>query len=466
MGKVAIIGGGPGGYMAAIRAAQLGMKPILFEKDSKLGGTCLHRGCIPTKALVEVANRWQEIHAAAEFGIDIAENASINWEKVQERKEAIIKRMSHGLDGLMKAHGVTVEHGEAVLTGLHNVRCGDREWEFDYIVLAAGSEAAVPKVFPVDGERVLTSDHILDFPRIPQSLLVVGAGAVGMEFSALFARLGSKVTVVEAMDRILPLEDEEVSSEVKRLARKIGLKIVTGASIEHVEVSDSGVLVSSAGLPDNLQAELMLVAVGRRANLAALGAEKLGIAVERGRICVDEFMRTSIPHIYAIGDLVPTPQLAHVASAEGILAVEHIAGVEPRPIDYDACPSATYCWPEVASVGLSEAKAKERGFSIQVGKFPLAALGKANILGATEGFIKVVADSVPHRVLGVHMVGAHVTDMVAEAVVAVRNGLTLEQVSHSVHPHPTLSEAMVEAMQGALGQPLSYVPPASRRSRN
>ncbi|MBQ7568286.1 dihydrolipoyl dehydrogenase [bacterium] len=466
MGKVAIIGGGPGGYMAAIRAAQLGLEPVLFEKEAKLGGTCLHRGCIPTKALVEAANRWQELKAVADFGINVPEGAAVDWAKVLSRKDGIVRRMSQGLDGLMKAQGVKVEHGLATLAGPHTVKCGEQEYNFDYIVLATGSEVSVPKVFPVDGERVLTSDHILSYPRIPESMLVVGAGAVGMEFASLFARLGSQVTVIEAMERVLPLEDEDVSAEVKRLARKIGLKIITGASIEQVNVSDEGVSVSGAGLPEKLPAELMLVAVGRRANLAALGADELGIKMERGRICVDEYMRTSIPHIYAIGDLVPTPQLAHVASAEGILAVEHIAGLEAPPIDYDACPGATYCWPEVASVGLSEAKAKERGFSVQVGKFPLAALGKANIIGSTDGFIKVVADSVPHRVLGVHMVGAHVTDMVAEAVVAVRNGLTLEQVAHSVHPHPTLSEAMVEAMHGALGQPLSYVPPAPRRARS
>lgn len=466
MGKAAIIGGGPGGYMAAIRAAQLGLEPVLFEKEAKLGGTCLHRGCIPTKALVEAANRWQELSAAAEFGLNIPEGAAIAWDKVQSRKDAIVRRMSQGLDGLMKAQGVKVEHGTATLAGPHTVSCGGQEWEFDHIILAAGSEVAVPKVFPVDGERVLTSDHLLAYPRIPQSLLVVGAGAVGMEFAALFARLGSQVTVIEALERILPLEDEEVSAEVKRLARKIGLKIITGAAIEQVQVSAKAVAVSGPGLPDNLQAEIMLVAVGRRANLAALGAEQLGIAVERGRICVDEYMRTSIPHIYAIGDLVPTPQLAHVASAEGILAAEHIAGLNPQPLNYEACPGATYCWPEVASVGLSEAKAKERGLSVRLGKFPLAALGKANIIGATEGFVKIVADSASHKVLGVHMVGAHVTDMVAEAVVAVRNGLTLEQLAHAVHPHPTLSEAMMEAAHSALGQPLSYVPPAPRRARN
>ena len=466
MGKTAVIGGGPGGYMAAIRAAQLGLEPVLFEKEAKLGGTCLHRGCIPTKALVETANRWQDIQSAADFGIISAGGQTVDWSRVQSRKEGIVRRMSQGLDGLMKAQGVTVEHGTASLTGSHTVRCGEKEWEFDNIILAAGSEVSVPKVFPVDGERVLTSDHMLSYPRIPKSLIVVGAGAVGMEFAALFARLGCKVTVVEAMERVLPLEDEDVSAEIKRLARRIGLKIITGASIGQVHVSDEGVSVNGAGLPEGLQAEILLVAVGRRANLASLGAEVLGIKTERGRICVDEYMRTSIPHIYAIGDLVPTPQLAHVASAEGILAAEHIAGVNPQPINYDACPGATYCWPEVASVGLSEAKAKERGLQVQVGKFPLAALGKANIIGAAEGFVKVVADGASHKILGVHMVGAHVTDMVAEAVVAVRSGLTLEQAVCAVHPHPTLSEAMAEAVHSALGQPLSYVPPAPRRAGN
>ena len=462
MHKVAIIGGGPGGYMAAIRAAQLGLEPILFEKEAGLGGTCLHRGCIPTKALVEAANRYQELEQAGDFGLVIEGAVSVDWAKVQNRKNTVVKRMTMGLDGLMKAQGVTVEHGLAELAGAHTVLCGGREYEAENIILAAGSEAAVPKVFSADGERILTSDHMLNCTEIPSSLIVVGAGAVGMEFAALFARLGSRVTVIEALERILPLEDEEVSAEVQRLARKIGLKIYTGSTIESVSADAGGVTVSGAGLPEGLRADKLLVAVGRRANTAALGLEKAGIAVERGRIVVDEYMRTSVPSIYAIGDLVPTPQLAHVASAEGILAAEHIAGLEPQPINYQAYPGATYCWPEVASVGLTESKAREAGHEVTAGKFPLAALGKANVIGAAEGFVKVVASAADKRILGVHMVGAHVTDMIAEAVVAVQNGLTLEQAARVIHPHPTLSEAVMEAVHAALGQPLSYVAPKRR----
>lgn len=464
MHKVAVIGGGPGGYMAAIRAAQLGLEPILFEKEASLGGTCLHRGCIPTKALVETANRFQELGHSQDFGLNVGE-VSVDWAKVQSRKNSIVKRMGMGLDGLMKAQGVTVVHGEATLADAHTVRCGEQDYQVENIVLAAGSEVAVPKVFPVDGQRVITSDSMLRWDKIPERLIVVGAGAVGLEFACLFARLGSKVTVVEALPRVLPLEDEDVSAEVQRLARKIGLKIYTGCAIAQVDVVEDGVEVQGEGLPAGLKAEVLLVAVGRRANLTALGLENAGIATERGRIVVDAYMRTSVPNIYAIGDLVPTPQLAHVASAEGILAVEHIAGLNPQPLNYSAYPGATYCWPEVASVGLSESKAIEAGHAVKVGKFPLAALGKANIVGATDGFVKVVADAGTQVVLGVHMVGAHVTDMIAEAVVAVQNGLTLEQVAHSIHPHPTLSESMLEAVHGALGQPLSYVPVTSRRAR-
>ena len=464
MHKVAIIGGGPGGYVAAIRAAQLGLQPLLFEKSPSLGGTCLHRGCIPTKALVETANRFQEAGAAAEFGLTLGE-IGVDWEKVQSRKANIVKRLSMGLDGLMKSNQVTVVHGEASLRDAHTVVCGEETYEVENIVLAAGSEVSVPKVFPVDGERVITSDHMLNCTSIPASLIVVGAGAVGMEFASLFARLGSQVTVVEAMERILPLEDADVSAEVKRLARKINLKIYTGAAISEVVVGDDGVAVKGEGLPDDLKAEKLLVAVGRRSNTAALNLEAVGVKLERGKVCVDANMRSSVPNIYAIGDLVPTPQLAHVASAEGIVAVEHIAGLNPEPINYAAYPGATYCWPEVASVGLSENAAQEAGRQVMVGKFPFAALGKANIIGASDGFVKVVAAAEDHRVLGVHMVGPHVTDMIAEAVVAVQNGLTLEQVTASIHPHPTLSESVMEAAHGALGQPISFMPPVRRARR-
>ncbi len=461
--KVAIIGGGPGGYVAAIRAAQLGLNPVLFEKNANLGGTCLHCGCIPTKVLVETANRYQELGSSADFGLNIGE-VTVDWAKVLSRKSSIIKRMSLGLTGLMKTQGVTVVQGLASLKDEHTVCCGEDTYQVEHIVLAAGSEVAVPKVFPVDGDKVMTSDHMLSCPSIPASLIVVGSGAVGMEFASLFARLGSQVTVIEALERILPLEDEDVSAEVHRLARKIGMKIYTGCAVAEVSVDDEGVAVKGEGLPEDLRAEKLLVAVGRRANSGSLNLESVGVKLDRGQVVVDEYMRTSVPSIYAIGDLVPTPKLAHVASAEGILAVEHIAGLNPQPLNYQAYPGATYCWPEVASVGLSESKAKEAGLEVKVGKFPFAALGKANIVGASDGFVKVVADGITQKVVGVHMVGPHVTDLVAEAVVAVQNGLTLEQVAHSIHPHPTLSESVMEAAHSAMGQPINYVAPV-RRSR-
>lgn len=466
--KVAIIGAGPGGYIAAIRAAQLGLNPLLFEEYHALGGTCLHRGCIPTKALLESANRWDALQNCRDFGLDVAGTVSYDFSRIQQRKQAIVKKMALGLDGLMKKNRVTVVHGHATLAGLGRVAVGEDIYEVDNIVLATGSEVCVPGVFPVDGKLVVTSDHILDYaePQVPESLIVVGAGAVGMEFASMFSRLGSKVTVVEMCPTVLPLEDAEVSAEVARLGRKRGLTICTNARIEEVNVGPDSVQVKGAGLPeDGITAAKVLVAVGRQARLAGLGLETVGLEPVRGRLSVDEHMQTSVPGIYAIGDLVPTPQLAHVASAEGLVAVEHIAGLEPRAVAYNQCPAATYCHPEVASVGLTEARAVEAGHKVKTGKFPFLALGKAAVIGETDGFVKVVADADTHELLGAHILGAHATDMIAEAVTALERGSRLEDLAHAVHPHPTLSEAFMEAVHQALGAPLNFVPLPPRRPR-
>lgn len=461
--KVIIIGGGPGGYVAAIRAAQLGLNPLLIEKDKNLGGTCLNRGCIPTKALLESAGRMEAINSAADFGITNLGQASVDMAAVQTRKRGIVRRMAMGIDGLLKKNGVQVVHGQAQLVEPGKVMVGSDCYEAENVILATGSVCSVPKVFPVDQQHVLTSDAMLELEHIPQSLIVVGSGAVGMEFASLYAAFGSKVTVVEALPRVLPLEDEDVSQEVQRLFRKKGIQVYTGCCIENVEVTGEGVSVSGAGLPEQLNADILLAAAGRRANIAGLWAEQLAISTERGRIVVDEYMRTSIDGVYAIGDLVPTPQLAHMASAEGILAVEHIAGLRPNPLNAAICPSATYCHPQVASVGLTEAQAREQNLPVAVGKFPFAALGKAAVAGNTDGFVKVVADSANGRLLGVHMVGAHVTDLISEAVVALQCQARLADLVASVHPHPTLSESLAEACHAALGSPLNFMPPPARR---
>ncbi len=330
---VAILGAGPGGYVAAIRAAQLGLSTLLVEKDPLLGGTCLHRGCIPTKVLLETATRLDEARHGEEFGVVLEGPPRLDLEKVHKRKSSVIKRMAMGLDGLMKKNRVTVVAGRGSLAGPGRVRVGGQDYVAKHVILATGSVPAVPALFPVDGVRVLTSDHMLAHPEVPARLIVVGAGAVGMEFASIYARYGSQVAVVEMLPRALPLEDEDVSAEIERSFRKQGIAIHLGCTIESVAVGESSVRVEGAGLPEGLEAEVLLVAVGRRAVTEGLGLETVGLEVERGRIPVDEFMQTRAPGVYAIGDLVATPQLAHVASAEGILAVEHLAGLKPHSLD-------------------------------------------------------------------------------------------------------------------------------------
>jgi len=462
---VAILGGGPGGYVAALRAAQLGKSTLLVEKEPHLGGTCLHRGCIPTKALLESANRLEQARHGEEFGIVLDGPVRLDLERVHQRRRGLVRRLAMGIDGLMKKSRVTVVTGHGRLAGPGRLRVDDREYAASHVILATGSTVAVPPVFPVDGVRVLTSDHMLESGQVPPRLVVVGAGAVGMEFASIYARYGSQVTVVEMLPRVLPLEDEEVSAEVERLFRKQGIAIHTGSGIERVQVGPESVQVLGQGLPEGLEAEVLLVAVGRRAVTGDLGLESVGIQTDRGRIPVDQFMRTTAPGVYAIGDLVPTPQLAHLASAEGALAVEHLAGLEPHPVDYRFVPSATYCHPEVASVGLSEAAAVAAGHEVKVGRFPFAALGKAAILGQTDGFVKIVADARFGEILGVHLVGPGATDLVSEAVVALNCAARLPDMLHSIHPHPTLSEALMEAAHQAAGCPIHFIPPPPRRKR-
>jgi len=463
---VAILGGGPGGYVAAIRAAQLGLSTLLVEKEPQLGGTCLHRGCIPTKALLETAARLDQARQAEEFGVMLSGPPALDMGRAHQRKKTLVRRLAMGIEGLLKKNRVTVVTGHASLDGPGRVRVEGQVHQARHVILATGSTVAVPPVFPVDGVRVLTSDHMLEYPEIPPRLVVVGAGAVGMEFASIYSLFGSQVTVIEMLPRVLPLEDEDISAEVERIFRKRGVAFHTGCAIEQVEVGADSVRLQGRGLPAGLQAEILLVAVGRRANTEGLGLESVGLELERGRIPVDHFMRTRVPGIYAIGDLVPSPQLAHVASAEGILAVEHLAGLEPHPVDYRFIPSATYCHPEVASVGLSEAAAVAAGHEVKVGRFPFAALGKAAIMGQTEGLVKVVAEARFGEVLGVHLVGPHATDLVSEAVLALTCEATLGELLHSVHPHPTLSEALMEAAHQAAGAPIHFIPPPPRKKRD
>ncbi len=451
-----VIGSGPGGYVAGIRAGQLGMKVAVVEKDPKFGGTCLHRGCIPTKALLHTAALYDEVRKAEAFGIKVA-GASLDLAAAQTYKSGVVGKNAKGIEFLFKKYKVEGLHGRGRLVGPHEVEIeqdGQRTiHRAKHLLIATGS---VPRDIPparADGERILNSDHILELPRVPASLVVLGAGAVGTEFASIFASFGSKVTLVELLPRVLPIEDEEVSAELARVFKKRGITVLTSAKVTASERTADGirVMLERESKLEHLEAELLLVAVGRAPVTGDLGLEALGVAMEKGYVRVNGTMQSSVPHVYAIGDVVPTPWLAHVASAEGILAVEHMAGLAARPLDYDLVPSVTYCEPEVASVGLTEAEAKNRGHDVAVGKFPFSALGKAAILGKTEGFVKVVREKRWDQVLGVHVIGAHATDLIAEACVALKLETTAEELFRTMHAHPTLSEAMAEAAHAAVG---------------
>ncbi|HZF13678.1 MAG TPA: dihydrolipoyl dehydrogenase [Thermoanaerobaculia bacterium] len=456
-----VIGSGPGGYVAGIRAGQLGLKVAVVEKDPKYGGTCLHRGCIPTKALLHTAEVFDEIKDADDLGITVAAPA-LDIAKVHARKRKVVDRNARGIEGLFKKYGTTGLHGRGRLVGAHEVEVegpeGKTVYSAKHVLVATGS---VPRDIPIakaDGERILNSDHILELERVPATLAVLGAGAVGTEFASIFASFGTKVTLIEMLPRVLPIEDEEVSAELEKHLKRRGIKVMTGTKLTGVDRTETGVLIHLDGStgPVDVEAELLLSAVGRRPVTEAIGLEELGVQLDRGYVQVNPLMQTAVPHIYAIGDVVNTPWLAHVASAEGILAVEHMAGQAAKPLNYDLIPSCTYCDPEVGSVGLSEAKARERGYDVQVGKFPFGASGKAAILGKSTGFVKVVRETKYDELLGVHIIGPHATDLVAEACVALSVESTTEQLFRTVHAHPTLAEAVMEAAHAAWGHAIHF----------
>ncbi len=452
-----IIGSGPGGYVAAIRAAQLGLGVTVVEKDPKYGGTCLHRGCIPTKALLRTAGMLDEIRSSERFGVEVA-SAELDLGKAQAFKQQVVDKSAKGIEFLFKKYGVEGVHGRGRLVGSHEVEVagegGTTTYGAQHILIATGS---VPRQLPfvsTDGKRVLSSDDLLEMSAVPSSLVVLGGGAVGCEFASICNSFGSEVVVVEMLPRLLPLEDEEVSKQLQRSLKKRGIKVMTGSRLKDVVPTDSGLEIGverEGGGEKRLTAEALLVAVGRSPVTSDLGLEALGIRLNRGYVEVNELMQTDVPHIYAIGDVVDTPWLAHVASAEGILAVEHMAGQPCRPIDYDRIPAVTYCDPEVASVGLTEAQARERGYDVATGKFPFTALAKAAIEGHTEGFVKVVRETRYDELLGVHIIGRHATDLIAEACVALQVESTTEELFRTIHAHPTLSEALAEAAHAAVG---------------
>lgn len=460
---VLVLGGGPGGYVAAIRAAQLNQKVAVVEKDPKLGGTCLHRGCIPTKALLHYADFYHQAQSSDSFGVVISE-CSLDMERVQKAKDKIVKRMGMGVDGLMKKNGIQVFNGFGHVHGAGEVEVNGQRLKTKNLILATGSVPATLPLAKVDGKRVFTSDEILTLDRVPRSMVVMGAGAVGLEFACVYRDFGAEVSVVEMLDRPLPLEDAEISAELGKAYKKKGIEIHCSTRVEKIEVGKKGVKLTAQG-PEGevtLEAEILLMAVGRKPVTEGFGLEQLNLEREGRYLKVDEYYQTSVKGVYAIGDIVPGPQLAHVASAEGVVAAEHLSGHATHPLNYGHIPSATYCKPEVASVGMTEEQALAAGHQVKVGRFPWAALGKAAIVGETEGLVKIVAEEKYGEVLGIHIVGPHATDLISEACVALTLEATVEELHRTVHAHPTLPEAIAEAAHGVFGQPI-HLPPARRR---
>ncbi len=455
---VTVIGAGPGGYVAAIRAAQVGLKTAIIEKDKDLGGTCLLRGCIPTKELLHSAEVYELIRGSEEFGVSV-ENIKLHFENVMKRKNKIVGGLSKGVEFLMKKNKITVFKGIGRIDGEGRVTVTDaggknQDVPTKNILIATGSAPRLLPGLEVQAPQIVTSDELLEIKTIPKSLVVLGAGAVGVEFASVFKRFGADVTIIEMLPRLVPIEDEEVSAELQRAFRKRGIKSLTNTRFESAKVKGNAVEITyqdADGKKGSITAETLLVAVGRRPFTDGLGLESTRIAVDRGYIKVDEYLRTSQPNVYAIGDVVPTPWLAHVASKEGCVAVEHIAGRDPEPINYNHVPNCTYCEPEIGSVGLSEAKAREQGYEVKTGKFPFSALAKAKILGQPEGFVKVVSEAKYDEVLGVHIIGPHATDLLAEACVALGLEATAEELGRIMHAHPTLSEAVMEAAEAVHG---------------
>ncbi|HEX8267741.1 MAG TPA: dihydrolipoyl dehydrogenase [Pyrinomonadaceae bacterium] len=454
---VTIIGAGPGGYVAAVRAAQLGLKAAIIEKEkgARLGGTCGLRGCIPTKQLLMSAHLYEQTQHLKEFGINVGD-VGFDWGAVQKRKENIVKKNADGVSYLMKKHKIPVYNGFGKITGAGKIEVtkddGTKETvNTKNIIIATGSVVKPFPGFETDGDKIVNSDHILELQKVPKSLIVMGAGAVGVEFASVYARFGSETTIVEFMPRLLPIEDEEVSKELERVFKKRGIKSQTNTKLEKLEKTKDGVKVTgtSNGKQVVLEAEMFLVAVGRMPYLEGLGLENTKVKVDkRGTIVVDEFCRTGEPGVFAIGDAIATPWLAHLASKEGIMVVEQIAGQQAEPINMRLVPNCTYCDPEVASVGLTEQKAKEEGYDVKVGKFPFSASGKARILGETDGFVKVVSEKKYDEVLGVHIIGSHATELLAEACVAMRLETTADELGRTIHAHPTVSESIMEAAEG------------------
>ncbi len=453
-----IIGSGPGGYVAAIRAAQLGMKTAVIER-SELGGICLNWGCIPTKSLLKSAQVYDYVKHAADYGLVIEGSVKPDFRAIIDRSRTVSEGMSKGVQYLLKKNKIEVIQGFGILAGNGQVSVLAEEGEVlscsaNHIILATGARSKELPNLKQDGKRVIGYREALVLDHLPESMVVVGSGAIGTELASFYNTMGTQVTLVEFMPEIVPLEDEEVSKALARSLKKAGITIMTGSSVETVDLKGDKCLVNirTKKGTELKEAEIVLSAVGITPNIENIGLEAIGVDLEKGKIKVDEFYRTNVPGVYAIGDIIPGPALAHVASAEGIICVEKIAGGNPEPLDYKNIPGCTYTTPEVASVGMTEKAALEAGFDIKVGKFPFTASGKASSAGARDGFVKLVFESKHGELLGAHLIGSNVTEMIAEIVVARKLEITGHELIKSVHPHPTMSEAIMEAAAAAFGE--------------
>ena len=452
-----ILGSGPGGYVAAIRAAQLGMKVAIIEKES-LGGVCLNWGCIPTKALLKSAQVFEYLNHAADYGIEISD-AKADFEKIIGRSRNVAESMSKGVQFLMKKNNIDVIFGFGKLKPGKRIEVTDnrgniKEYKANKIIIATGSRAKKMPNMPIDDIRIIDYRKAMTLEKQPSSLIIVGAGAIGLEFAYFYQAIGTKVTIIEFMDRLAPIEDIDVSKALEKSFKKMGITVLTNSKVEIAKSHPTNVrvVVSTPKETLNLEADILLSAVGITPNIENIGLEHVGLEIESGKIKVDKFYKTNIEGYYAIGDVVGGQALAHVASAEGIICVEAISGHHPEPLDYNNIPGCTYCSPEIASVGFTEAKAIEKGYEVLIGKFPFSASGKAKASGNSDGFVKLVYDKKYGELLGAHFIGANVTEMIAEIVVARKLETTGQQIIKSVHPHPTMSEAIMEATAAAYGE--------------
>ncbi len=452
-----VIGSGPGGYVAAIRASQLGMKVGIVEK-AELGGICLNWGCIPTKALLKSAQVYEYIQHAKDYGIDV-KDAKADFSAMVKRSREVAGGMSKGVQFLLKKNKIEVINGFGKLVKAKTVEVTDdagkkSEVQAEHIIVATGGRSRELPNLKIDDKKVIGYRKAMSLDKQPKSMVIVGSGAIGVEFAYFYHSIGTKVTIVEFMPRIVPVEDEDISKQLERNFKKSGIEVMTSAEVTQVDTSGKGckVTIKTKSGEEKVECDIVLSAVGISTNIEGIGLENVGVVTDKGKVIVDDYYKTNIPGIYAIGDIVHGPALAHVASAEGIICVEKIAGHNPEPLDYNNIPGCTYCSPEIASVGYTEKAAKEAGYEIKVGKFPFTASGKAKAAGAPDGFVKVIFDAKYGEWLGAHMIGANVTEMIAEVVAARKLETTGHEIIKSIHPHPTMSEAVMEAAADAYGE--------------